>query len=72
MHQPGLKGIALQGHKSTGDTLLEQEMSGFWFRLGAKDNGRLTFIHGNCPCHWRVPIGLRKPISKGFMPPLFM
>ncbi|GIX98553.1 hypothetical protein CEXT_615221 [Caerostris extrusa] len=22
--------------------LLEQEMSGFWFRLGAKDNGRLT------------------------------
>ncbi|GIY30320.1 hypothetical protein CDAR_529491 [Caerostris darwini] len=36
------KEIALRGRKSTSSALLAQEMSSFWFRLVAKDNGRLA------------------------------
>ncbi|GIY30318.1 hypothetical protein CDAR_529471 [Caerostris darwini] len=43
------KEIGLRGHKSTGDALLAQEMSGFWFCFGAKDNGRLTLDRRKLP-----------------------
>ncbi|GIY30317.1 hypothetical protein CDAR_529461 [Caerostris darwini] len=43
------KKIALRGRKSTGDGLLAQETSSFWFRLGAKDNGRLTLCPRELP-----------------------
>ncbi|GIY30319.1 hypothetical protein CDAR_529481 [Caerostris darwini] len=43
---------ALWGPKSTGDALLEQEMSSFWFRFGAKDNGRLTLDPRKLPLSW--------------------
>ncbi|GIX98554.1 hypothetical protein CEXT_615231 [Caerostris extrusa] len=67
IHQPGQrkvpkKEIALRGHKSTGDPLLAQEMSSFWFRFGQRIMEDSLYVHGNCHCHWLVLIGLPKPI----------